>query len=139
MAATVIKKQLGQSRPSNTTAVSLYSPDAYKEVQLLSLYVANVSGASAKFRVFHDEDGTTYDQTTALFYDIAVQADTTIEIAFDEVYMRNSSGNLAVRTDTGDAFNFTLYGRIEDVSDFERTRTKTVAKPTASAATRGVT
>jgi len=101
--------QLGQSRPSGTTAASIYSPGANVETTITSIIVCNTSGAAATYRIFHDHNGTTYDQTTALFYDIAIAADTThildVFIAADD-----ENGNLAVRTSVANALTFTVYG-----------------------------
>ncbi len=103
------EKQLGQLRPANTTAASLYSPASSTTTIAYSLIVCNTSGASAKYRIFHDDNGTTYDQTTALFYDIALAADTTDVIEI-KISANDSTGNIAVRTDTNSALTFTLYG-----------------------------
>ncbi|MGI9405865.1 MAG: hypothetical protein ACR2O4_05800 [Hyphomicrobiaceae bacterium] len=104
---------LAQSRPANTTAVSAYSPpNDTVRTEITLVTVCNTSGASAKYRIFIDDDGTTYDETTALFWDIAVAADTSVEILLHSKswWMTNSSGNLAVRTDTASAFTFTVFG-----------------------------
>ena len=107
--STIQEKQLGQLRPANTTAASLYSPGASTTWAAKTLTICNTSGALAKARIFHDEDGTTYDETTALFWDIEIQAD---ETAIIDSFLAgsNAAGNVAVRTDTGNALTFTLYG-----------------------------
>lgn len=103
------EKQLGQLRPANTTAASLYSPGANTTTIIKSIVVCNQTASSAKFRIFIDDDGTTYDETTALFFDITIGANSTDQI--DTFYaMNNSSGNLAVRTDTNSALTFTCFG-----------------------------
>jgi len=103
------EKQLGQLRPANTTAASLYSPGASTTAVIKSIIVCNQSAAAAKFRIFVDNDGTTYDQTTAHYYDISIGATTTLQI--DTFWaMNDATGNLAVRTDTNDALTFTAYG-----------------------------
>lgn len=105
----LVKRELGQARPGNTTAVSLYSPAANITATIDTVVVCNTSGASASFRLFLDHDGTTYNQTTALIYDLVVLADSTT-IVNGPIYMNLSTGNLAVRTDTGNALTFTAYG-----------------------------
>ena len=102
-------KQLGQLRPVNTTAATLYSPAASTEAVIRTLVVCNTSGSAAKYRIFLDDDGTTYDETTALFWDIALPADTTDTIEI-RITMNDSIGNLAVRTDTNSAITFTAMG-----------------------------
>jgi hypothetical protein len=103
------EKQLGQLRPGNTTAASLYSPGASTTAIIKTIVVCNQTASSAKYRIFVDDDGTTYDQTTALFYDITIGANSTDHI--DTYYaMNDANGNLAVRTDTNSALTFTCFG-----------------------------
>lgn len=106
------EKQLGQSRPSDTTAVSLYSPaSGIVSAEITSLFVANTTGSAATYRIFIDDDGTTYDQSTALAYDVSLAANTFTEIlSGSKVFMNNASGNLAVRAGTGNALTFTVFG-----------------------------
>ena len=103
------EKQLGQLRPANTTAASLYSPGAGVTAVIKSIVICNTTASAADFRIFLDDDGTTYDETTAHYFDVPIAANTTIQI--DTFWaMNNSAGNLAVRTDTNDALTFTAYG-----------------------------
>jgi len=107
----VIEQQLGQLRPANTTAASLYSPGASEIAVIKTIVICNVTASPAAFRIFIDDNGTTYDQTTALFYDTQIAANTTVHV--DTFYaMNDSTGNLAVRTDTADALNFTAFGAV---------------------------
>ena len=103
------EKQLGQLRPANTTAASLYSPGASTTTIAYTLVVCNTSAASAKYRIFHDDDGTPYYETTALFWDIPIATDTTDTIEI-KISANDANGNIAVRTDTNSALTFTLYG-----------------------------
>ncbi len=103
------EKQLGQLRPANTTAASLYSPAASTTAILRTLHVSNTTASSAKYRLFVDDDGTTYDETTAIAFDITLPANTTDTHEF-HVAMNNSTGNFAVRTDTANALTFSLHG-----------------------------
>ena len=102
-------KQLGQLRPANTTAATLYSPGASIETIIANVVIWNTSGAAAKYRLFIDDNGTTYDETTALAWDIVIPADTT-DIFEVKITMNDSTGNLAVRTDTNNALTFTANG-----------------------------
>lgn len=105
----MIGTTLGQSRPGNTTAVSIYSPNAAAHARITSMVVCNTASTTQKFRIFLDHDGTTYDETTALFWDIVVPTDTTVEVKGDW-WMTKAAGNLAVRTDSASAFTFTVFG-----------------------------
>jgi hypothetical protein len=103
------EKQLGQLRPANTTAASLYSPPALTTAIIKGLTICNTTAITATFRIFNDDDGTTYDETTALFFDAEILGNTTVSATGFKA-MNNSSGNFAVRTDTANALTFTLFG-----------------------------
>ena len=107
-------KQLAQVRPANTTAVSAYSPDADIRTEILHILICNTTGSAATFRLFHDDDGTTYDETTALYWDNTINANASVSIAYEEgqgLWLINAASNLAVRTGTNNALTFTLYGK----------------------------
>ena len=113
-------KQLGQSLPADTNAVSIYSPGATEVITEIRLIkICNVTSTTATFRLFHDDDGTTYSTATALIYDKAILGNDFFSIGYEEgegIWMANSSGNLAIRSGTASALNFTVYG-IENISD----------------------
>lgn len=113
MAEKLTRKQLGQATPADTSAVSIYSPaSGVVDTTIDALFVANTSSGNKTFRVFLDDDGTTYDTTTALFYDVAVVANATNNIlsGASPLYMNNSSGNLAVRSSSANDLTFTVFG-----------------------------
>lgn len=103
-----VSNQLGQIRPANTTVTSIYSPANGITGVVKMIRVCNTSGSAAKFRMFHDKDGTTYDETTALEWDKSLAADETVQI--DCFLAVKNTGNLAFRTDTANALTFTVYG-----------------------------
>ena len=105
----IVGKQLGQLRPADTNAASLYSPPASTAARLTQLFVCNQTAGPESFRVFCDDDGTTYSEATALYYDVAIAANitTVIDLA---LYMNDASGNLAIRSSTASALTFTLFG-----------------------------
>lgn len=105
-------KVLAQLRPADTNAASLYSPPENTAVQFTRLVISNVQPVpnSATLRVFLDDDGTTYDQSTSLYFDQEISASFTWEIDLTGWGMANSAGNLAVRTNTASAITFTLFG-----------------------------
>jgi len=105
----LFEKQLGQLRPANTTAASLYSPATNVTGIAKNLVVSNTTSNLAKFRVFSDDDGTTYDETTSLFFDVPLSGNTTVQIDMF-VALDDPTGNFAVRTDTASALTFTLFG-----------------------------
>lgn len=100
---------LAQLRPGDTNAVSVYSPPASAQTEIKSINICNTAATPQKFRIFFDNDGTTYDESTALFWDTLVSSDTTIMIEAGW-WLTKSTGNLAVRTDLASAFTFTVFG-----------------------------
>ncbi len=73
------------------------------------MMICNTTAGGETFRVFLDDNGTTYDQTTALFYDETIAANTTRQLDL-AVYMNDPDGNLAVRTSANSALTFTVFG-----------------------------
>lgn len=102
-------KQLGQLMPTNTTAASLYSPGASTQTLIKSIVVCNTSAGAVTYRIFHDDNGTTYNTTTALYYDVSLAANTSIILSLN-LAMNDSTGNLAVRTSSANDLTFTCYG-----------------------------
>jgi hypothetical protein len=103
------EKQLGQLRPSNTSAASIYTPASGVTAIIKNITVCNTSVAPAKFSIFHHDSGTTYDQSTALYYTCIIEKNQTVVLpAF--MAMNNPTGNLAVQTNTANALTFSVYG-----------------------------
>jgi hypothetical protein len=105
---------LAQSRPTDTNATSIYSPGAGEKAKITRVVVCETSGGAMTFSIFLDNDGTTYDQTTALYYGTALSANTVTLIEADW-WMDNSSGNLAVKSGTGSAVTYTVFGEVTGV------------------------
>lgn len=101
--------QLGQARPSNTTATSIYSPvGTGTVVTSMQMFVCNTTVSAASFRIFQDNDGSTFDEDTAIVWDQSLAGRDTVIISLGP--MDNPAGNVGVRTDAGNALTFTLYG-----------------------------
>lgn len=113
--------QLAQTRPANTTAATAFTAVARTEITLI--VIANTTASAATARLFHDDDGTTYDQTTALLYDVTVPANSSLFITAETLgsglTVNNSkspgvaAGTIGVRTGTNNALTFTLYGVVQ--------------------------
>jgi len=107
--------QLAQVRPSGTSASAVFTATIPTEVT--RVFISYTTGSAAAFSLYHDDDGTTYDQTTALFYGVSVAANTTTEFQCNPgagIQMR-AGGALAVQTDTGNALTFSIYGITAEV------------------------
>lgn len=104
-----IRRQLGQGTPPDTTAVSIFSPDRRDRFTIENIIICNTTASAATYRIFVDDDGSTYDATTAIAYDISLAGNTTDFIEVN-IYMSDPAGNLAVRTSTGNSLTFTVNG-----------------------------
>ena len=99
--------QLAQARENSTSAVSIYQSATGETVQIF-IKIANVSSSVASARVFHDQNGTTYDQSTALVYDFKLRPGDILEI--DHIFVNNPSGHIAYRSSVANALTATVYG-----------------------------
>ena len=102
---------LGQVRPSSTASTTAYT--ATLETEITQIKVCNTSGAGRTFRLFHDDDGTTYDETTALHWDESVSANTTTSIQAQELgggISIRKDGTIGVKSDAANGLTFSLYG-----------------------------
>jgi len=106
---------LAQVRPSNTTAVTAFT--ASLRTEITRILVANTSASAATLRLFHDDDGSTYDETTALVWDNSLAAGAYLDL---QAYLDGAgitllpSGTLGVRSGTGNALTFNVYGTVAD-------------------------
>lgn len=109
--------QLGQLRPGDTNNASIYT--ATLRTEITRVVICNTTGTAADARLFHDDDGSTFDQTTALLFDKAIPANDVVEVLAGSegsgIHVA-VGGQIGVRTATLDALTFTLYGVTEDLS-----------------------
>lgn len=105
----------GQLRPANTTAATLYTATLKSEVT--RILIANTTGSAATFRLFHDDDGTTMDETTALVWDNSIAAGAYVDL---QAYLDGAGitiaagGSLGCRSGTGNALTFSVYAVVLD-------------------------
>jgi hypothetical protein len=103
------EKMLAQARENSTDAVSVYSPAVKTTAVIKNVTLCNQTSSAATYRIFMDEDGTTYDESTALFYDVNIDGNSTVSI--DTFWaMNNADGNLAYRSNTANAITVTVFG-----------------------------
>lgn len=102
---------LSQLRPANINAASAFTASVPTEVT--AIYVANTTGAAVSCRIFHDDDGSTFNQDTALYYDVSVPANETLVLLSAVINGGISvqpGGQIGVRSASGNALNFSIYG-----------------------------
>lgn len=104
--------QFAQLRPGGTTAVTLFTADVLTEIT--RLIACNTTGSPVACRIFHDDDGTTYDQGSALYYDKVIPANDSLDLAAggheNGGLHVDAGGSIGVRTATSSALTFTAYG-----------------------------
>ena len=110
----VTHRQLGQLRPANTTAAAIFSPTENKPYHVHAVLIANTGSSTIKVSLFHDTDGDTWDETTAIVWEAAIATDGYLHLTFERgITGYHSAGSLGVKTDTADDATFTVYGHIE--------------------------
>lgn len=106
--------QLGQARDSTgDTATTVYTVPSNVRATNLIMTIANTTATADDYRIFQDDNGTTADASTALFYDVAIAANTTIRVSLGP--MSTATGTIRVSSSTANAITFTLHGSEERI------------------------
>ena len=116
MIAVARAAQLAQLRPAGTTAVTAYAAPVVQNVEITRLVICNTTGTAANASVYHDDNGSTYDESTALRFGLNIPANDAVELAAEALgvgYVISGGGSFGVQSDTTDALTFTLYGAVE--------------------------
>lgn len=103
-----VGQELGQARENSTNAVSVYA--ATKPTKLTSITLCNVTNADVVFSVFRDADGTTYDESTSLYFEATLPAKSTLT---NSLTYHMSAGNIAYQLGTANAITITVDGEIQ--------------------------
>lgn len=87
--------------------------------EITRVVVCNTTGTAAAMSIYHDDNGSTFDATSALYEAKSVPANDTIEIKAESIgggFMVSAGGQIGVKTGTASALTFTLYGITQDAS-----------------------
>lgn len=106
---------LAQLRPGTTTATTAFT--ARMRTEIKKVIVCNTSGGSADYSIFHDDDGTTYDQTTALYYTKTLATKTSDVINAEDFaggISVSNGGTIGVQSSTASALTFSFYGSVQE-------------------------
>ena len=107
-------KILAQLQPSTTAAQTLYTPGAGKKAILTHLWIA-VYDNDVITNVFHDEDGTTFNDTTAWIREVKIEKDDNIvSLPLGNIRVENG-GAIGIQIDKANDATFSLYGKEEDI------------------------
>ena len=106
-----LREQLAQVRPAGTSAVHAFAGLATIERTVTLIIVCNQTGSSVNYSIYHDDDGATFSEDTALFFTVPLSARSTEVIDLNDLGITVASGgHLGVQTGTGNAITFSLYG-----------------------------
>lgn len=101
--------QLAQFRENSTSAVAVYSPGA-GESAFIFLKVANVAAVNATVSVFHDDNGSTFDENTALCYNLLLRPGEILEMC--DIFMNDTTGYIGYQSSVANALTITIYGGV---------------------------
>lgn len=102
---------IAQTTPATTTAQTAFT--AIMRTEIKKIVVCNVSGGNADYSIYHDDDGTTYNTTTALWYTKTLATKTTDVINAEDFaggISVSAGGSMGVQTSTASALTFSFYG-----------------------------
>jgi len=99
------EKLLGQLRPSSTSAEVVYSVPSETTAIVKTITIANTSNSAVKYSIFVSE-GTTYDETTAIIWEVSLAKNNS-----DVLNMFIAlTGNVAFEIDGANDATITLFG-----------------------------
>ena len=91
--------QLGQVRPTTTTPVVIVTSGENEVIKANDLIICNTTRSALHARIFHDKDGDTYDESTALAWDWVIPNNRSIPYPYP-IDLDDPDGNLAVASST---------------------------------------
>ena len=109
--------QLSQIRPSATTAENAYTAAIHTEVS--RIIICNTTGTPANFSLYHDDDGSTFDESTAIYEEKPVPANDSIEIKSEATgsgLMVSVGGQVGIKSGTANALTFSIYGTTANIA-----------------------
>lgn len=105
---TLQNKELAQNRPDGTSATQVYQPDNYAEISVIT--ITNTTASAVDYSMYIDQNGTTYDESTAIAFSVELPANSTTIWDLENPIPLFSNGNLAIQSSVADALNFSIYG-----------------------------
>jgi hypothetical protein len=108
--ATTTAKLFGQSRPSDTNFATVYSRPASTESIVRQITIANQTTGSASFRLCIDDNGNTYDESNAHYWDVTIDPNTSVTFTNLFIAMNTASGTIGFRSSVASALTCSIYG-----------------------------
>jgi hypothetical protein len=108
--ATHAFEQIGQSRPGSTAFATLATLASGGEWVNARVVIANTTAGALTYRVCHDDNGTTHDETTALAWDVSIAANSVAVV--EGICGSTATGTVGVRSSSASGLTFTMYGMV---------------------------
>lgn len=108
---TISYLQYDQIRENSTSATAIFVLNAAMRQAQLYLKIANVTNQSALVSVYHDNSGSTYDESTAIIWDLKITPGEFLEV--DHLFVNNSSGRVAYQSSVANALTATVYAIVD--------------------------
>lgn len=110
-----IYRILAQSRPSGTGATTSYTKSTKSISTIAGIVVCNTTGSAVNYSIYICKNGTTYDQTTAIAYATPMNPNDSlfVELPFT---LDTTNGSIGVQSSTGNALNFTIIGKLREIT-----------------------
>ena len=107
-----MKRQLGQLLPTDTAAAALVTSVEAKGYVVDYINICNVHAAStAAVSIFHDEDGATFSQGTALLWEYNLSVGEVLHFEAP-ISGYKASSTIGVQSSIPSSTTFTAYGEI---------------------------
>jgi len=100
--------ELAQVRPPGTSPTTLLAGGGTKKT-VNTIQVANTTAGAVTFRLMNDDDGATFDESTALAWDVSLAGNSILSMGGP--FIVGANGAMAVRVSVSDALTFTVYGQ----------------------------
>ena len=101
---------IAQLRPSNNSMGNLYSSPVGLLTVITGICIVNTSNAARTFRLCYDDDGSTFDESTALYWDRGIDKNETFLAQLQIAVNHQNAGNLGFRSSIANALTITLFG-----------------------------
>lgn len=106
-----IRRQLAQLRPSSTSAEQLFTSTQNRPWTIDLIILTNNSTGSVDVTIYHDDDGSTYDDTNCVLSTVTLHKGQTMEFTPSEgISGHNRGSSVGVKVNSANTVAFTAYG-----------------------------
>jgi len=109
MAVFFVEKMLAQTANPGTTAVAHYTKVTAKITVVKRIVICNKTASATTFRIHFHNTGSTYSTSNALWYDVPINANTTIELD-TFIALNTTAGTIGIQEGNASSLVFTSFG-----------------------------